>query len=85
VWHSAKRYVDSGDLKQIAGAGLDPLPDADNKPTIAATFPAFNVIAFNAAVGPAGIPEPVLREAIGGYQRRCRFARVRAAGRQSRH
>jgi len=62
VWHSAKRYVDSGDLKLIAGAGLDPLPDADNKPTIAATFPGFNVIAFNAAIGPAGIAGPVLRQ-----------------------
>jgi len=62
VWHSAKRYVDSGDLKLIAGAGLDPLPGAAAKPTIAATFAGFNVIAFNAAIGPAGIPRPVLEK-----------------------
>jgi|SRR5215468_5070447 len=62
VWHSAKRYVDSGDLKLIAGAGVDPLPDAENKPTVAATFPGFNVIAFNAAIGPAGIPYPVVEK-----------------------
>jgi tripartite-type tricarboxylate transporter receptor subunit TctC len=60
VWHSARRYVESHDLKLIAGAGLDPLPGAENKPTIAATYPGFNVVAFNAAVGPAGIPAPVL-------------------------
>jgi len=60
VWHSARRYVESGDLKLIAGAGLDVLPGAEKKPTIAATYPDFNVVAFNAAVGPAGIPRPVL-------------------------
>ncbi|HWN52598.1 MAG TPA: tripartite tricarboxylate transporter substrate-binding protein [Xanthobacteraceae bacterium] len=62
VWHSARRYVESGDLKLIAGAGLDPLPGAAGTPTIAATFPGFNVIAFNAAIGPAGIPGPVLEK-----------------------
>ncbi len=60
VWHSARRHVESGDLKLIAGTGLDPLPGAADKPTIAATYPGFNVVAFNAAVGPAGIPRPVL-------------------------
>jgi tripartite-type tricarboxylate transporter receptor subunit TctC len=62
VWHSARRYADTGDLKLIAGAGLDPLPGAEHKPTIAATFPGFNVIAFNAAVGPAGVPRPALEQ-----------------------
>jgi tripartite-type tricarboxylate transporter receptor subunit TctC len=60
VWHSARRYVESGDLKLIAGAGLDPLPGAADKPTIAATFAGFDVVAFNAAIGPAGIPGPAL-------------------------
>jgi tripartite-type tricarboxylate transporter receptor subunit TctC len=60
IWHSARRYVDSGDLKLIAGAGVEPLPGAATTPTIAATFPGFNVIAFNAAVGPAGIAPAVL-------------------------
>ncbi len=60
VWHSARRYVESGDLKLIAGAGLDPLPGFARKPTIASAFPGFNVVAFNAAVAPAGVPAPVL-------------------------
>src|SRR5947209_3979852 len=46
VWHSAKRYVDSGDLKLIAGAGRERLADAPDVPTIAETFPGFDVIAF---------------------------------------
>jgi tripartite-type tricarboxylate transporter receptor subunit TctC len=60
IWHSARRYVDTGQLKLIAGAGLDPLPGAEHAPTIAQTFPGFNVVAFNAMIGPAGIPAPVL-------------------------
>jgi tripartite-type tricarboxylate transporter receptor subunit TctC len=60
IWHSARRYVDTGQLKLIAGAGLAPLPDAEHAPTIAQTFPGFNVVAFNAMIGPAGIPAPVL-------------------------
>src|SRR6202035_3357072 len=59
IWHSARRYVESGQLKLIAGAG-DPLPGAEKAPTIAQMFPGFNVIAFNAMIGPAGIPAPVL-------------------------
>jgi tripartite-type tricarboxylate transporter receptor subunit TctC len=60
IWHSARRYVDTGQLKLIAGAGLAPLPGAEHAPTIAQTFPGFNVVAFNAMVAPAGIPAPVL-------------------------
>jgi tripartite-type tricarboxylate transporter receptor subunit TctC len=60
IWHSARRYVDTGQLKLIAGAGLSPLPGAEHAPTIAQTFPGFNVVAFNAMIGPAGIPAPVL-------------------------
>jgi tripartite-type tricarboxylate transporter receptor subunit TctC len=60
IWHSARRYVDTGQLKLIAGAGLSPLPGAEKSPTIAQTFPGFNVVAFNAMIGPADIPQPVL-------------------------
>jgi tripartite-type tricarboxylate transporter receptor subunit TctC len=60
IWHSARRYVDTGQLKLIAGCGLVPLPGAEKAPTIAQTFPGFNVVAFNAMIGPAGIPAPVL-------------------------
>ena len=62
IWHSARRYVETGQLKLIAGAGSDPLPGATAAPTIAATFPGFNVVAFNAMIGPAGIPPPVLEK-----------------------
>jgi len=60
VWHSARRYVETGQLKLIAGAGSAPLPGAEKAATIAQTFPGFNVVAFNAMIGPAGIPPPVL-------------------------
>jgi tripartite-type tricarboxylate transporter receptor subunit TctC len=60
VWHSAKRYVDSGELKLIAGAGSERLADAPQIPVIAETYPGFDVIAFNAMVAPSGVPRPVL-------------------------
>src|SRR5215207_6922770 len=60
IWHSAKRYVDSGELKLIAGTGAERLGDAPDVPTIAETYPGFAVIAFNALVAPAGVPAPVL-------------------------
>jgi tripartite-type tricarboxylate transporter receptor subunit TctC len=62
VWHSAKRYVDSGDLKLIAGCGGQRLADSPNVATINETYPGFDVIAFNAAVAPAGVPKPVLEK-----------------------
>src|SRR6266545_859769 len=62
VWHSAKRYVDSGDLKLIAGAGSKRLGDAPQVATIAETYPGFDVIAFNALVAPAGVPAPILNK-----------------------
>jgi len=60
IWHSARRYVDSGELKLIAGAGGERLPDAPQVPTIAETYAGFNVVAFNAAIAPAGVPAPIL-------------------------
>jgi tripartite-type tricarboxylate transporter receptor subunit TctC len=60
IWHSAKRYVDAGQLKLIAGASADRFPDASNVATIAETYPGFQVMAFNALVAPAGVPGPVL-------------------------
>ncbi len=56
VWHSARRYVESGELKLIAGAGAARLADQPNVPTIAETYPGFDVIAFNALVAPAATP-----------------------------
>jgi tripartite-type tricarboxylate transporter receptor subunit TctC len=60
IWHSAKRHVDSGALKLIAGAGKERLSDMPQVPTIAETYPGFDVIAFNAMVAPAGVPPAVL-------------------------
>ena len=62
VWHSAKRYVDSGELKLIAGAGGKRLADAPQVATIAESYPGFDVIAFNALVAPAGVPAPLLNK-----------------------
>src|SRR5262245_49711448 len=59
IWHSARRYVDSGELKLIAGAGGKRLGDAPQVATIAETYPGFDVVAFNALVAPAGVPGPV--------------------------
>jgi tripartite-type tricarboxylate transporter receptor subunit TctC len=60
IWHSAKRYVESGDLMLIAGAGAKRLADAPQVAAIGETYPGFDVIAFNALVAPAGVPAPVL-------------------------
>jgi tripartite-type tricarboxylate transporter receptor subunit TctC len=60
VWHSAKRYVATGDLKLIAGAGEKRLADAPQVPTIAETYPGFDAVAFNAMVTAAGVPAAVL-------------------------
>jgi tripartite-type tricarboxylate transporter receptor subunit TctC len=62
VWHSAKRFVGPGKLKLIAGTTAERLPDMPDKPSIAETYPGFNVVAFQALIGPAGIPEPVLKK-----------------------
>jgi tripartite-type tricarboxylate transporter receptor subunit TctC len=62
IWHSARRYVESGELKLIAGAGPDPLPGAEKVPIIAATYPGFTVVAFNALIAPAGVPAALLEK-----------------------
>src|SRR5215468_50490 len=62
VWHSAKRYVESGDLKLIAGASAERLGDAPQTPTLAESYPGFSVAAINAMYGPAGIPALVLEK-----------------------
>jgi tripartite-type tricarboxylate transporter receptor subunit TctC len=62
IWHSAKRYVDGGQLKLIAGASAERFPDSPNIATMAETYPGFQVMAFNALVTPAGLPAPVLEK-----------------------
>jgi tripartite-type tricarboxylate transporter receptor subunit TctC len=63
IWHSAKRYVDTGELKLIAGASEERLPDAPNTPAIAETYPGFAVMAVNALYGPSGIPASIVTKA----------------------
>ena len=62
IWHSAKRYVDAGQLKLIASASAERFADAPNAATMAETYPGFQVMAFNALVTPAGVPQPVLEK-----------------------
>ena len=65
VWHSAKRYVVTGDLKLIAGIGAERLPDAPDVPTLAETYPGFNVVACQAIYGPANMPKPIVDKLAG--------------------
>jgi tripartite-type tricarboxylate transporter receptor subunit TctC len=60
IWHSARRYVESGELKLIAGAGSERLPGAPDVPTINETYPGFSVVAFNAVIAPNGTPPQIL-------------------------
>jgi tripartite-type tricarboxylate transporter receptor subunit TctC len=60
VWHSAKRYVVNGDVKLIAGIGGQRLKDVPNVPTIAETYPGFDIVASQALVGPAGMPKDIV-------------------------
>jgi tripartite-type tricarboxylate transporter receptor subunit TctC len=65
VWHSARRYVVTGDLKLIAGIGEDRLPDAPDVPTLAETYPGFDVIASQSIFAPAGMPKPLVDKLAG--------------------
>jgi len=62
IWHSARRYVESGELKLIAGAGPDPLPGAESVPVIDKAYPGFTVVAFNAVIAPAATPPAMLEK-----------------------
>jgi tripartite-type tricarboxylate transporter receptor subunit TctC len=62
IWHSARRYVEAGELKLIAGAGPDPLPGAESVAVIDKTYPGFTVVAFNAVIAPAGVPPAILEK-----------------------
>jgi tripartite-type tricarboxylate transporter receptor subunit TctC len=62
IWHSARRYVETGDLKLIASASADRLPGAPNVPTISETYPGVDVIAFNAVMAQGGTPGPIIEK-----------------------
>jgi len=61
IWHSARRYVESGELKLIAGAGPDPLPGAETVAVIDKTYRALRC-GLNAVIAPAGVPPAIWRK-----------------------
>jgi tripartite-type tricarboxylate transporter receptor subunit TctC len=63
LWSSAKPYVADGRLKVLAVASAQRLQDAPQYPTLAETFPGFDVSAFQAIAVPKGVP-PALVEKI---------------------
>jgi hypothetical protein len=54
LWSSAKPYVADGRLKVLAVASAQRLQDAPQYPTLAETFPGFDVSAFQALAVPKG-------------------------------
>jgi tripartite-type tricarboxylate transporter receptor subunit TctC len=60
LWSSAKPYVADGRLKVLAVASAQRLQDAPQYPTLAETFPGFDVNAFQALVVPKGVPPTVI-------------------------
>ena len=59
VWHSAKRYVETGDLKLIAPIGAERLKDQPDVPTLAESYPEIDIPAMQAVMGPAGVPRAI--------------------------
>ena len=62
LWSSAKPYVADGRLKVLAVASAQRLQDAPQYPTLAETFPGFDVNAFGAIAVPKGVPPAVIEK-----------------------
>jgi len=62
LWSSAKPYVADGRLKVLAVASAQRLQDAPQYPTLAETFPGFDVTAFQALAVPKGVPPAVIEQ-----------------------
>jgi tripartite-type tricarboxylate transporter receptor subunit TctC len=62
LWSSAKPYVADGRLKVLAVASAQRLQDAPQYPTLAETFPGFDVSAFQAIAVPKGVPPAVVEK-----------------------
>jgi tripartite-type tricarboxylate transporter receptor subunit TctC len=62
LWSSAKPYVADGRLKVLAVASAQRLQDAAQYPTLAETFPGFDVNAFQALAVPKGVPPAVIEK-----------------------
>jgi tripartite-type tricarboxylate transporter receptor subunit TctC len=63
LWSSVKPYVADGRVKVLAVASAQRLQDAPQYPTMAETYPGFDVSAFQAIAVPKGAP-PALIEKI---------------------
>jgi len=59
LWNSVKPYVVKGQLKVIAVASAERLQDAPQYPTLAQSYPGFDVRASIAIIAPSGVPVPV--------------------------
>jgi tripartite-type tricarboxylate transporter receptor subunit TctC len=62
LWSSAKPYVAAGRLKVLAVASAQRLQDAPRYPTLAETFPGFDVNAFQAIAVPKNVPPAVIEK-----------------------
>jgi tripartite-type tricarboxylate transporter receptor subunit TctC len=62
LWNSVKPYVADGRLKVLAVASVQRLQDAPQYPTIAETFPDFDISAFQAIAVPKAVPPAVIEK-----------------------
>jgi tripartite-type tricarboxylate transporter receptor subunit TctC len=62
LWSSAKPYVVDGRLKVLAVASAQRLSDAPQYPTMAETYPGFDVNAIQAIIAPKGVPAAVIEK-----------------------
>jgi tripartite-type tricarboxylate transporter receptor subunit TctC len=60
LWNSVKPYVTDRKLKVLAVASADRLPDAPQYPTLAETYPGFDVSAFQAIIAPSRVPSATI-------------------------
>jgi len=64
----ANTHVKAGKLRAIAVASAQRLPSVPDVPTIAETYPGFEVTAWFAMMAPAGTPEPIVKRLNDGLQ-----------------
>jgi tripartite-type tricarboxylate transporter receptor subunit TctC len=65
LWSSVKPYVVEGRLKVLAVAGAQRLAEAPQYPTLAETYPGFEVDAFQSIIAPKGVPAAVIDKISG--------------------
>jgi tripartite-type tricarboxylate transporter receptor subunit TctC len=64
----AYNHVKAGKLRAMGVASAQRLPSMPEVPTIAETYPGFEVTAWFAMVAPAGTPEPIVKRLNDGLQ-----------------